>query len=168
MNAKTKTTVEAMEQVLEAGKDRFEQAVKASTEAGQKNFEKVVEASKKQIDETMKAFDELNGFAKGNVEAVVASGQAATKGFETLAKAATDYTKASVAEAQATFKALSGAKTAKDFFEIQNDSMKKAYEGFVAESSKMSELFVKMAQDAFEPLSSRMAVAVETIAKPAK
>lgn len=168
MNAKTKTTAEAVEQVMEAGKGRFEEAVKASTAAGQKNFEKMVETSKKSMDDAMKALDEAAVFAKGNVEAVMASSQAATKGMETLAKAATDYTKTSVTEAQATFKSLTAAKTAKDFFEIQNASMKKSYDSFVSESSKMSEMMLKMMTDAFEPLSSRMAVAVETFAKPAK
>lgn len=168
MSSKTKMTTETVGQVLEAGKDRFEQAMKASTEAGQKNFEKIVATSKKQMDDTMKALDEAAVFAKGNAEALMASSQATTKGLETLAKAATEYTKASVTEAQATFQSLTGAKTPKDFFEIQNAVMKKSYDNFVAESSKMSELMVKMVSDAFEPLSSRMAVAVETFAKPVK
>jgi phasin family protein len=166
--SKTKMTTEAVEQVFEAGKDRFEQVVKASTEAGQKNFESLVATSKKQMDEAMKALDEAAVFAKGNVEAVMASSQAATKGIESLAKAAGEYTKTSFTEAQSTVKSLSAAKTAKDFFEIQNSSVKKSYDSFVAESSKMSEMMVKLMTDAFEPLSSRMAVAVETFAKPVK
>jgi phasin family protein len=166
MTTKTKTGVEAVEKAIEAGQERLEAAFKAGAETTQKNFEKAVEFSKKQIDETVKAMDEVQAFAKGNVEALVASGQAAAKGFEQLAAAATTYQKKAVEDATATAKTLMAAKTAKEFFEIQNTTAKTHYDAFVAEASKMTELYMKVANEAMEPMSTRFALAMEKFTKP--
>ncbi|MEX6725733.1 phasin family protein [Parapedomonas caeni] len=167
MSTKTKTPTEAVEKAMEAGKERLEQAVKAGTETATKNFEKAVEMSKKQMDEAMKAFDEFSTFQKGNVEAVVASGQAAAKAVEELSKVAADYSKKALADAQATAKSLTAAKNAKEFMEIQNASLKSHYDAFVAETSKATELGFKVMSDIFEPLSTRMAIALEKVTKTA-
>ena len=167
MTTKTKTA-ETVESVLEASKGQFEDAFKTTAAASQKSFEKAAEFSRKQIDESLKMFDEVTKFSKGNVDALMASGQAAGKGFEELAKATADYSRTAFAEFQNSFKSLTGAKTAKDFFELHNVTAKKAYDGFVAEASKMSELAVKTINEAVEPLSSRMAATADIFAKPAK
>lgn len=167
MTAKVKPT-ETVEKMLETGKERFEQVVKASQETAAKNYEKAVEYSRKQMDESMKAMDELTTFAKGNVDAMVASGQAAAKGIEQLGKVATDYSKKAAADAQETFKALSTAKTAKEFFEIHNSSLKAHYDAFVTEASKMTELMFKVGSEVAEPVSTRMALAMEKVTKPVK
>jgi phasin family protein len=165
----TKTTANAtVEKLMETGKERFEQAVKAGQDAATKNYEKAVELSKKSVDDTMKAMDETAVLAKGNVEAMIASAQAAAKGFETITKAMTDYSKKSLADSQATFKSLAAAKTAKEFFDIHNGAVKSSYDAFVAEASKMTELFVKVGNDSFAPLSNRAALAMEKMTKVAK
>lgn len=167
MSAKAKTT-ETVEAMLETGKERFEQVVKAGQDAATKNYEKVVEYSRQQMDTSMKTMDEMNSFAKGNVDAMVAASQAAAKGVEQLSKAATDYTKKTATDMQETFKALAAAKTAKEFFEIHNASLKSQYDTFVAEASKMTELMFKVGGEVAEPVSTRMALAVEKVTKPAK
>lgn len=168
MNAKTKTSTEAVETVLEAGKARVEQVVKASTETATKNFEKVMEVSKTQMDEAFKAFNELSSFSKANMEAAVASSQAAAKGLEELTKVATEYSKKSFSDVTENMKSLSGAKTVKDFIDLNNTTLKSQYDAFVSESSKMTELAMKVMSDVMEPLSTRMAVTFDKAAKAAK
>jgi phasin family protein len=166
MSSKTKTPVETMEQAFTVGKDRMEQAFKTGSESATKNFEKAVDFSRKQMDEMNKAAEEMNSFAKGNLEAVIASSQAAAKGFETLTKAATDYSKKSMEGMGESWKTLTSAKTPKDFFEVQTATAKSQYDAMITEASKMSELTLKVMADVFEPLSSRMSLAAEKFAKP--
>jgi phasin family protein len=165
MSAKNTATVE---KIIDSGKEHLEQAVKAGQEAATKNYEKAVEFSKKSVDESMKVLDDAAVFAKGNVEALIASAQVSAKGFEQLTKAVTEYSKKSMADSQAAFKALSSAKTAKEFFDIHNASMKASYDAWVSESSKMTEMVVKMANDALAPLSNRAALATEKLTKVSK
>lgn len=168
MARKKSSSSDAVNKAFAAGKERFEEAVKAGTETSNRKLEQTMDFSKKTMEDANKMVGELSGMAKANVEALVASGQAATKGAEAITKAATDYSKASMEELKATIKSLSTAKTPKDFFEIQTNSMKAGYDTMVAEASKMTELSMKVMNDVFQPISTRMAVAMDSMTKVAK
>jgi len=64
-------------------------------------------------------------------------------------------------------KAVFTAKTLKDVVSLQTDFTKTSFDKFVANSSKLSELGVKVASDAMAPVTARVNVAVEKILKPA-
>jgi phasin family protein len=164
--SKTKTPTAAVEQAFEAGQERLEAAFKAGAETTQKNFEKAVEFSKKQIDASVKAMDEATTFAKGNVEAVVTSTQVAAKGFEQVSAAALAFGKKSFEDAQAAAKTMAAVKSPKEFLDLHNATVKSGYDAYVAEASKLTELSMKVMTDAFEPLSTRFALAMEKFAKP--
>jgi hypothetical protein len=113
-------------------------------------------------------FSNFGELAKANLEAFKASGAAATKGFETLAQAATSYTKDAAAATQDGFAALRAVKTPKEFFEINQSRAKAQYDHFAAEASKMTELLVKVAGDVTQPLSNQYAVAMDQVTKAAR
>jgi len=166
MSSKTKTPVESIEQAFTAGKEQVEQAFKSGSANATKNFEKAVDYSRKQMDEMNKYADEFSTFAKGNFEALIASGQAAAKGFETLSKAATDFSKKSAENFNDSWKTLSAVKSPKDMFEVQSASLKSQYDAIIAEGSKFSEVALKVFSDVFEPISSRVSVTVDKFSKP--
>ena len=69
----------------------------------------------------------------------------------------TDYSKKAFEAGSATFEKLLGARSLEAAVQIQSDFAKQAYEGFVAQASKVSELYAKVASDALKPVTSAYA-----------
>jgi phasin family protein len=135
-------------------------AVHADAAAAQTQFKNIGGKMQTQVQDMM-------AIAKGNYEAALASTAAAKKGFETLSKVAADFTKTTVADAQANMKTMSAVKTPKEFFDVQTSVMKSSYEKFVGEMSKFTELYMKVAGDVAAPMSNRAAIVMDTVTKKA-
>jgi len=106
---------------------------------------------------------EATEFTKGNVEAMVASGKILADGYKGLG---TEY----VAEAKKAFetattdvKELTAVKSPTEFFQLQAKIMRRNFDSAVALGSKNTEAAVKLAGDAFVPISSRVSLAVEKV-----
>lgn len=117
--------------------------------------------TKAAVEKSTKLVEEANEFAKGNVEALVESGRIAAKGLESFGQGAADYSRKSFESATATFKTLASVKSPADFFKLQSDFVRGAFDSYVAEASKNTEAMIKLASDAAQPISNRFAVAVE-------
>ncbi|WP_106640761.1 phasin family protein [Allosphingosinicella vermicomposti] len=149
------------------GKDEMTiEATQTVQDAAQKTqafFGDVNERAKVAADKTAKVVEELADIARGNVEALVASSKVAAKGAETLGQDAAEYGRKRFEEASATLRGLSEAKTPADFFRLQSEYAKNAFDSFVAESAKASETMVKLAGEVAEPITSRYSVAAERV-----
>ena len=110
-----------------------------------------------------KLLEEATELTKGNVEALVASSKIVAKGVETLGQEAADYGRRSFEEASAALKSFAEVKSPTDFFKLQSEYARSAFDGFVAESSKASEAMIKLAGEVAEPITSRYAVAAERV-----
>ncbi|HSX56734.1 MAG TPA: phasin family protein, partial [Sphingomonas sp.] len=132
-------------------------------EKTQAMFAELNDKAKAQVEKNTKLVGEMTELAKGNVEALVESGKIAAKGFEALGQDAAEYSRKSFENATATLKSLSAVKTPADFFKLQSDYVRSAFDSVVAETSKNTEAFIKLAGDAAQPISSRFAVAVEKV-----
>jgi len=121
------------------------------------------ERAKAAVEKSTKLVEEANDFAKGNIEALVESGRIAAKGFESLGQEAADYSRRSFESATAAMKNLASVKSPTDFFKLQSDYMRSAFDAYVAEASKHTEAMIKLAGDAAQPISNRFAVAVEKV-----
>jgi len=64
-------------------------------------------------------------------------------------------------------KALAAVKSPTEFFELQTSLLKRNFETAFALTSKNTEAAVKLAGDAFAPISNRVALAVEKVKKAA-
>lgn len=135
----------------------------AGTEKATAAFADLSERGKAALEKTSKVAEELTDLTKGNVEAIVASSRAAAKGAEVLLQSASEYSRRSFEQASSAVKTLTAAKTPVEFFQLHNDFAKTYFDQFVAEASKFSESFVKLASDVTQPLSSRFAVAADKI-----
>lgn len=113
-----------------------------------------------------KGYDDLTAFSKANVDAFIQANQVLAKGFEAISKEMISLTQASMESAAAAAKAVFQAKTFKDVVELNTDYTKTSFDKFVSNSTKLSELSVKVATDAFAPVTARVNVAVEKILKP--
>lgn len=110
-----------------------------------------------------KIAEEVADLTRGNVEALVASSKVAAKGVETLSQDAAEYGRKSFEDASAAFKSFAEVKSATDFFKLQSDFARSAFDAAVAESAKVSEAFIKIAGDVAEPITSRYTVAAERV-----
>lgn len=126
-------------------------------------FEDVNERAKSAMEKSAKMAEEFADLARGNVEALVASSKVAAKGVETLSQEAADYGRKSFEEASAALKSFAEVKSATDFFKLQSDYARSAFDAAVAESAKVSEAFLKIAGDVAEPITSRYSVAAERV-----
>ncbi len=101
--------------------------------------------------------EDFQDFSKKQLEAIACASQTWTQGLQDLATESTDYAKKAFAAGSATFEKLLGARCVEAAVQIQTDYAKEAYEGFVAEASKFSELYTKVASDAMKPVTSAYA-----------
>src|SRR5262247_929795 len=102
-------------------------------------------------------FDDVQKFGKDNVEATMRSFGAASKGFQAIAAEVTNYSKKSFEDGTAAVERLMGAKTLEKAIEVQTDYVKTAYEGFVAQATKIGELYADIAKEAYKPFEGYLA-----------
>lgn len=119
--------------------------------------------AKAAFEKSAKIAEEVADLTRGNVEALVASSKVAAKGVETLSQDAAEYGRKSFEDASAAFKSFAEVKSATDFFKLQSDFARSAFDAAVAESAKVSEAFIKIAGDVAEPITSRYSVAAERV-----
>ena len=126
-------------------------------------FGDVNERAKAAVERSAKIVEELADLTRGNVEAIVASSKVAAKGVESLSQDAAEYSRKSFEEASAALKSFAEVKSATDFFRLQGDYARAAFDSAVAESARLSETMLKLAGDVAEPINSRYTVAAERV-----
>ena len=120
-------------------------------------------AFKDGVEKTLAAFSEANTHSKKNLEAVVASITAATKGAEALGAQAMAYSKTSFEANVAAAKSLTAAKSVQEVVELQTSFAKSALEAYMAEVGRMTEIVSASVKDSVKPLNERVTAAVERL-----
>jgi hypothetical protein len=105
----------------------------------------------------LKNMDEMQKLGKDNVEAAMKALGATSKGFQAIAAEVTNYSKKSFEDGSAAVERLLGAKSLEKAIEIQSEYVKTAYEGFVAQATKMGELYADLAKEAYKPYEGYLA-----------
>jgi phasin family protein len=126
-------------------------------------FGDINDRAKTAMEKSTKMVEEMTDFAKGNVEAMVEASRIATRGFETLGQEAAEYGRKSFENTTAAMKSFASVKSPTEFFKLQSDFMRQSFDMAVAEASKNTETMLKLAGDAAQPLSNRVAVAAEKV-----
>jgi phasin family protein len=116
------------------------------------------EKAKEAFAKTSKLAEEAVEFNKANIEALVESSKIAAKGIETLGQEGVTFARKSFEETTAALKGYTAVKTPADFFKLYAENSKKAFDAAVAQTSKTSELVVKLTNDSFAPISNRVSV----------
>ena len=124
-------------------------------------FGDINERAKAATERSAKIVEELADLTRGNVEAFVASSKIAAKGVEAMSQEAAEYSRKSFEEASTALKSFAEVKSATDFFKLQGDYARAAFDNAVAESARISENMLKIAGDVAQPITSRYTVAAE-------
>lgn len=122
---------------------------------------KFQESFKDSAEKAKAAFGDAGEFAKGNVEAVVASAKILGAGMKNMGEAYVAESKSAYEIMAADLKELAAVKSPTEFFELQARLFRKNFDAAVATSSKKSEEALKLANEAFQPLSTRFSLAIE-------
>jgi hypothetical protein len=102
-------------------------------------------------------FEDFQKFSKDQVEAFTAASSTLTKGLQDIAAETSDYSKKAFAAGTATYEKLLGARSVESAVQIQTEFAKQAYEGFVAQATRVSELYTRVASDALKPVTTAYA-----------
>ena len=105
----------------------------------------------------LKGFEEFQKVGKDGFDASVRAMGEWSKGVQAIASEMTDYSKKAFEDSTRAFEQLVSAKSAEQAFEIQSQFAKKAYDDYMAEMSKLGEMYVGMAQDAYKPMEDTFA-----------
>jgi phasin family protein len=129
-------------------------------------MEKGMEQMTKGAEGVMKAVEEATEFGRGNMEAFTKAAQTWAVGSQDLARQMMALAQGLTDHGLEGAKALAAVKSLNEAAEIQAKYAKAALEKAVAESAKMQEAVFKLTEQAVAPLSARMTVAMEKMAKP--
>jgi len=165
-----KTPAKVVEESIATAKETVETTLKQAQDVSTKNVEDVISLSKEQVDKTLenasKSFDEAVSFATANAEASAKSYSVVSKGGEAMARKLMDLSKASVENQYAIARKLMTVTSVTQLMEIASDHAKASYDTMVSESTSMTEMMVKITNDAAAPLSERMHATMELVGKP--
>ena len=143
--------------------DQVQETQRVAADRIQAAFGDVNERSREAMQRSARIVEEMTDLARGNVEALVASSKVAARGVEQLSQEAAEFSRRSFEQASTAFRSFSEVRTPADFFRLQSDFARSAFDGVVAESSKVSEAVLKLAGEVAEPITSRYAVAAERV-----
>jgi phasin family protein len=108
----------------------------------------------------VKNFEDMQKLGKDNMDAMQTSLGALSKGFQTIAVEMADYSRKAFEDSTAAAEKLFGAKSIDKAVEVQSDYLKTAYEQFVAQATKVGELYAGMAQEIYKPFEDTMSKTV--------
>ena len=98
--------------------------------------------------------DEMQKFSKDNMDTAMKSFGALSKTGQAIATEVADYSKKSFEDGTKVMEKLFGAKSLDKAIEIQTDYAKTAYEGFVAQATKIGELYADFAKETYKPFEA--------------
>jgi len=113
-------------------------------------------------------FDEASLYSKDAVDKALKTYSNTSKGFQAIAAETTDYAKKSFEATVAHFQSLMGVKSFESAVELQTSYAKSAMEGYVAEVSKLGEMYADLAKEAYEPAKAAVATATEVVKSKAE
>lgn len=118
---------------------------------------------KESFEKSVAALTDLNTHSRKNLEAMIASMTAASKGAEALGARAMAFSKKSVESQVAAAKALATAKSIQEAVELHTNFTKTAFESMVAEMNEVTELASASVKDVMSPINERVTAIVEHI-----
>jgi phasin family protein len=103
--------------------------------------------------------DHMQKLGKDGMDMTMASFGAWTKNAQAIASEVADYSKKSFEASAAAWEKLTGAKSLEKAMEVQSEYLKSSYADFVAQSTKLGELYADLAKQAYKPFESVVAQA---------
>jgi phasin family protein len=110
-----------------------------------------------------KAAEDMADLTRSNVEAIVEAGRLATEGARSIGQDVVARGRQGVEQTADAIRTLAEAKSPTEFVQLQSELARTSFDRMVAETSRLTESMVKLAGEAFQPLSNRASANVQRI-----
>ena len=101
--------------------------------------------------------DEYQKLSKDGFDATLRSFGEANKGFQALVAEMTDYSKKAFDDGIHAWEQLLGVKSIDQAIQIQSQYAKRAYDNYIAEVSKLGEMYAALTRNAYAPVERAVA-----------
>lgn len=118
----------------------------------------------------MSNVEEANQVSKDGMDNAMRSFSAMTKGFQQIASETTEFTKRSYEQSAKMFEQLAQTKSFDKVVEVQNEYARAAYQDWVSQATKLSEIYGDIAKEVYRPFEASFSQAAnfgQTIARQA-
>ncbi len=173
MTKSKKNAKSAESKAAETIETTIDTVVKAGTEAVAKSYEKAVVASKEQVEAATKAgadafkgYEDVLAYNQNNMEALMKISAIWFKGVQDINKEVTTLASTSMEQGVNASKQILGCKTVEEIIAVHSDLAKTNYDKVVAESRKLSDMSIKLAENTAAPIAVRVNETAATFAKP--
>ena len=115
------------------------------------------------VKRSRKAAEEFADLYRGNLDAFVEAGRIAATGAQSIGQDIVAKSRDSLEQTANTVRSFAEAKSPTELLQLQSDFARTAFDRFVEESSNLTESVVKLAAEAFQPISNRASANVEKL-----
>jgi len=108
-----------------------------------------------------KVAEQFADLTRANVEAIVEASRVAANGARTIGQDVVATSRDGIEQAADAIRSLAEAKSPTEYLQLQGNFARSSFDRMVAETSKLTENMVKLAGEAFQPLSNRASANAE-------
>lgn len=173
IDAAIESNTETVTKIVETGSEVAKQSVEKAADVSQEQIATATKVSKEQIAtaakvsaDTFKGYEDMIAMSKDNIEALVQSNGIYNKGVQEINETILKLVQDNVAQTVDYTKKIMSCTSIEDVFALQQEIASVQYNKTVEESKLLSEMTVKLAEQASKPISDRVNVTIETLTKP--
>ncbi|MBY0335542.1 MAG: TIGR01841 family phasin [Acetobacteraceae bacterium] len=159
-------TKKAMAEAAQVGATQAKKIMEDGATQARVAVEKGFEQATKTAEGVMKVTEEAVEFARGNLDAVTKATQVYVAGVQDLSRQTLAMLQALTDHSLEGMKAITAARSLKEATDLQTSFARTGFERAMNDAAKLQEASIKLAEQSFAPLSARVTVAVEKMAKP--
>ena len=102
-------------------------------------------------------FEDFQKVSKEQMDQFSSTAASVARGFQAIATETTDYSKRSLESTSAFVEKMFGVKSIDTAIQLQSEFAKGQFEGFLAQTNKIGEIYKDIAKEAFKPVENAMA-----------
>lgn len=102
-------------------------------------------------------FDEANKKSKEAMDGMLKSYSEVARSFQAIATETSEYSRKSFQDMTAFMEAFAATRSIDAAYELQTNYIRSAYEGFIAEATKMGDMYADLAKSAYKPYETTTA-----------
>ena len=123
------------------------------------------ERGQEAVRRSQQAAEEFADLTRANVEAIVDAGRIAVEGGRSIGQDVVETSREGIEQTAEAVRLLAEAKSPTEFVQLQGEFARSSFDRLVAESSRLTESMVKLAGEAFQPISNRASESAERLNK---
>lgn len=99
----------------------------------------------------VQSLEDMQKVGQEGFERATSSFSTFAKGFQAVAADSAEYARRSFQSSTSAFESLAASRSWEQAIQVQTDYVRSAYEGFMSQSSKVSEMVGDLAREAYKP-----------------